>query len=244
MGALILVVDDDADWRNLLSRELCQAGFEVTQAATGAEALARIQAVRLDLLILDVHLPGRNGYEVCEAVRRGKDYPPIIMISGIKMELEDREAGLRVGANCYFKKPVSAREVVAQVRSLLGMASALKNAESQEKGSDAWLEIGDYLRIHLKRRLVMTGGRKIKLTSQEFRLLAHLSQHIGQVVSANELLQKVWQDRSSIGRVEDSRLKSAIRRLRSKIEPDPEHPRYLMTVRGEGYYLCLHPKSD
>jgi two-component system alkaline phosphatase synthesis response regulator PhoP len=238
MNARILVVDDDLDWRNLLSGELCQAGFKVTQASTGAEALACCQVAHFDLMILDVQLPDCDGKEVCFTVRQQKDYVPIIMISGVNKEDIDQESGLDIGANHYFKKPVSTRVVVAQVRALLKMTSALKNQESND-----WLEIDDYLRIHLKRHLIIKGGERVELTPQEFKLLVCLSQNMGEVVTADDLARTVWEDRLAVGKAPE-RLKGVIKRLRRKIEPDPRHPRYLLTARGDGYYLCLDSKSD
>src|SRR5436190_16426846 len=114
----------------LLSGELCQAGFGVTPAATGAQALTCLQAVHFDLNILDVQLPDRDGYAVCAEVRQRECCVPIIMISGVKQEDVDQELGLETGAIHYFKKPVSVRVIVAQVRALLRMTSALKGNEA------------------------------------------------------------------------------------------------------------------
>src|SRR6185295_8324019 len=111
MSVCILVIDDDVEWRNLLSSELQKEGFEVTKASTGAQALACLQAAHFNLMILDVQLPDREGYEICLEVRKREAYVPIIMISGIKKELVDREVGLRIGADYYFQKPVSTREI-------------------------------------------------------------------------------------------------------------------------------------
>jgi two-component system, OmpR family, alkaline phosphatase synthesis response regulator PhoP len=246
MGALILVVDDDADWRKLLSGELCKAGFKVSQAATGAQALTCIRAAHFDLIILDVQLPDGDGYDVCAEVRQCGYYIPIIMISGVKRKLSHRALGLDKGADHYFHRPVRTREVVAQVKAMLRMTSALKNKPSKENENESseWLKIDDDLRIHLKRRWVMVKNKKVELTPQEFNLLDYLRRNADRVVSANELLQKVWGDHSAADKGDDSRLKSAILRLRQKIEPDPKQPRYLITERGGGYYFCPTPKSD
>lgn len=247
MSVRILVVDDDADWRNLLSGELCQAGFEVTRAATGAKALACIQAAHFDLIILDVQLPDGDGYQICSEIRKCECYVPIIMISGVKKEDVDHEFGLDSGADHYFKKPVSVRVVAAQVRAMLNMASALKNEEAAglsqpSQGSNMevqWAPLQlDFVKGEFKR-----GDQRLALTALEIKLLACLSRNPGQLVTAVKLLQAGWREQSPDEKALDS-LKSAIKRLRQKIEPDSKHPRYLVTVRGVGYYLCLDPKPD
>src|SRR5690349_1658974 len=151
MSARILVIDDDLDWLNLLSGELQKEGFEVTKASMGTQALACIQTAHFDLMILDVQLPDCEGYEICSEVRKRDEYMPIIMISGIKKELVDREVGLRIGADYYFQKPASTREIVAQVRALLRMTSALDKNKVKKNEVDDWLEVDDYLRLHLRR---------------------------------------------------------------------------------------------
>lgn len=249
MNARILVTDDDADWRNLLSGELCKAGFEVSQATTGAEALACLQAAHFDLIILDVQLPDCDGYEVCKEVRQRECYVPVIMISGIKRKLAHRALGLDKGADHYFHRPVRTREVVAQVRALLRMASALKKDETAAGPSlpppkaDPEIQF-DALDLDFVKGEFKRGDHSLTLTALEIKLLACLNQPAGHVLTANELLKKVWRDRLPSGKEAESRLKNAINRLRRKIEPDPKHPKYLLTARGGGYYLCLKPKPD
>jgi two-component system alkaline phosphatase synthesis response regulator PhoP len=199
--------------------------------------------------LLDVQLPDGDGYDVCAEVRQCECYIPIIMISGVKRKLAHRELGLDKGADHYFHRPVRTREVVAQVKALLRMAGALKKGEAAVglslPPSEATPEMQfgaldlDFVKGEFKR-----GDRSLALTALEIKLLACLNQNAGQVLTANELLKKVWRDRSSSGKADDCRLKNAIKRLRQKIERDPKHPRYLLTARGGGYYLCLNPESD
>jgi DNA-binding response OmpR family regulator len=238
----ILVGDDDLDWRTLLRGVLGQAGVVVTPAATGAAALTCLQKVHFDLIILDVQLPDCDGYAVCAEVRQREGYVPIIMISGVKKEDVDQELGLNTGANHYFKKPVSARVVVAQVRAMLNMASALKKDEPAAKllSPGAPLEVLqlDFVNGEFKR-----GDHALALTSLEIKLLLCLNRKAGQLVTVDDLIRAGWKDRVTAGEAR-GRLKSAIKRLRRKIELDSKHPRYLITVRGDGYYLCLEPKQS
>jgi len=248
MRARILVIDDDCDWRTLLGVTLRQESFEVIEAATGAEALALIPSAHFDLMILDVQLPDRDGYEVCAEVRKGSGYTPIIMISGIKKKLVDREFGLGLGADHYFQKPVKPREVMAQVKALLRMASALKKNEAAAGLFQPLPESdGDVqactLRLDFVKGEFKRGNHALALTALEIKLLARLNQNAGELITAKELLQAGWKDRLPVGQARD-RLKSVIKRLRRKIEPNPKCPKYLLTARGEGYYLCLDPKPD
>jgi len=229
MSARILVIDDDADWRTLLGGALQQEDFQVTEASTGSEALALIHSACFDLVILDVQLPDCEGYEVCLEIRKQNYYVPIIMISGFKKELIDREVGLRVGADYFFQKPTTPREIVAQVRALLRMASAMKKNEA-----DDWLEVDPYLRLHLKRRLVTAGSKMVELTAQEFDLLAYLVQRAGEPCKRDDLIDGIWGAGSAQG-VSDGALNTTIARLREKIEPDPSNPRYILTVHRRGY---------
>jgi DNA-binding response OmpR family regulator len=241
MSTCILIIDDDPEWRGLLSVALHKAGYEVTLASTGTEALAHIQTTNFDLIILDVHLPDCDGKDLCSTVRQQQTNVPVIMISGIKKEDMDHEFALNSGADCYLKKPVSVRVVAAQVHALLRRIGVTEKNKA-EKHEGGWLEVDNYLRIHLGRRLVMAGGHKVNLTPQEFKLLACLSRRPGQVIPAHQLRQAVWQDSSAADQSEDYRLKNTIKRLRQKIEPDPKRPRYVFTLRGEGYYLDFKPK--
>jgi len=229
MSARILVIDDDFDWRTLLGGTLKQEGFEVSEAAMGSQALTLIQAAHFDLVILDVQLPDGEGYEVCLEIRKRDCYIPIIMISGFKKEAVDRELGLRMGADHYFQKPVSTREITAQVRALLRMASAMK-----KNASDDWLEVDPYLRLHIKHRQVTAAGKVIDLAPQEFDLLVYLVQHAGEPCARDDLIESVWGGASAQG-VSDEALNTTIARLRAKIEPDPGTPRYILTVQRRGY---------
>lgn len=231
MSVRILVIDDDVEWRNLLSGELQKEGFEVTKACTGAQALACLQAAHFNLMILDVQLPDREGYEICLEVRKREAYVPIIMISGIKKELVDREVGLRIGADYYFQKPVSTREIVAQIRALLRMTTALKKNENEP---EEWLEVDPGLRVHIKRRLVTADCKLVDLTPQEFDLLVYLLQHAGESCTRDDLIVGIWGAASAKG-VSDEALNTTIARLRAKIEPDPSNPRYILTVHRRGY---------
>lgn len=242
LGARILIIDDDADWQALLGNTLRREGFDVTWAATGSAALACLQSAHFDLVILDVRLPDCKGDDLCLEIRK-QNYVPIIMVSGFEQEAVDREVRLRTVADYFFQKPVTHREIVAQVWALLRMTSALKGKEADANSMPRpGIPLGilqlDFVKGEFKR-----GDHLLALTSLEIKLLVCLNRNAGRLVTLEELIRAGWKDRLTAGEARD-RLKSAIKRLRRKIEPEPKHPRYLITIRGDGYYLCLNPKLD
>ncbi len=230
MYARILIVDDQEPWRLSLSETLQREGFEVVGVATGAEALAAIQTSAFDLVILDVQLPGQDGYDVCREIRKRPQHIPIIMISGVKKEMVHRVVGLEVGADHYFEKPTEPHEIVAQVRALLRMTAALRSTSEDNN----WLVVDSYLRINFKRSLVSADGKLVDLSPQEYQLLAYLIQHAGAPCTRNDLIDNVWGVANAEG-VSDSAINTMINRLRQKIEPDPRNPVYILTAHRWGY---------
>jgi two-component system response regulator RegX3 len=230
MSARILIIDDDDPWRLSLMDTLQREGFEVVAVPTATEALSIVQSTIFDLLILDVRLPDKDGYDVCLEIRKRPVYVPIIMVSGVKKELVDREIGLRLGADYYFEKPTDPREIVAQVRALLRMTSALKTTSE----SDGWLEVDQQLRINFRRRQVMLGEKLVELSPQEFELLGYLVKHAGTPCTRDDIVDNVW-GAASGEEVSDAAINTMIARLRQKIEPDPHTPRYILTVHRWGY---------
>ncbi len=223
-GASILVVDDEPIVREVVGRYLRQEGFVVEEAADGPEALRRFAAARPDLVLLDLMLPGIDGIEVCRRIRTQSNVP-IVMLTA-KGDETDTVIGLGVGADDYVAKPFSPRELVARVKAVLRRA-----------GTPPPVAAGDALRfdrltIRPDRRQVEVGGEAIDLTAREFDLLLFLASHPGQVFSRDALLDKVW-DWSYVS--DGGTVTVHVRRLRQKIEPEPERPRHVKTVWGVGY---------
>jgi len=223
--ATILIVDDEPIVREVVEQYLKQDGFVVDAAADGLEAMRRFQAARPDLVLLDLMLPGLDGLEVCRQMRALSNVP-IIMLTAKTDEI-DTIIGLSVGADDYIAKPFSPREVVARVKAVLRRAAT---QPASTDGSDP-LRF-DTLTIRPDRRQVEVSGRQIELTAREFDLIEFLARHPGQVFSREDLLDKVW-DWAFAG--DGGTVTVHIRRLRAKIEPDPERPRYVKTVWGVGY---------
>jgi two-component system response regulator ResD len=222
--ASVLVVDDEPTIGEVLARYLRRAGFETHTALDGPQAVAMSVQHCPDLVILDIMLPGFDGLEVMRRLHEGPSPPPAVILLTAKGEESDRIVGLRRGADDYVVKPFSPAEVVARVQAVLRRVGG-------EPESGRPLEF-DGLRIDPTARTVLAGREEVTLTQREFDLLAFLAGNPGQVFSRDQLMELVWQfpDYS-----DTSTVTVHIRRLRAKIEPEPDRPRFIQTVWGLGY---------
>jgi DNA-binding response OmpR family regulator len=220
----VLIVDDEPDVRALVRSALSYARQDLTavEAADGDEALAMIHSERPDLVVLDLALPKRDGFAVLEQVREKTDLP-IIVLTARGLE-EDKIKGLRLGADDYLTKPFSPRELVARIESVLRRSAP----RAPRSGT---IDTHD-LAIDLTARRVRRGGKDIHFTPTEFNLLAELASHPGEALTHDALLTRVWGQEY---RYETQYLKVYVGRLRDKIEPAPEEPTLIQTVRGVGY---------
>jgi DNA-binding response OmpR family regulator len=221
----VLLVEDDARIRHVLRLALTDEGYEVREAASGEDALTQLAERAADVVLLDLMLPGADGFEVCRTLRRTSDIP-VIMVSA-RGDSHDIVAGLEAGADDYITKPLVAKELSARIRALL------RRSRSNGEGS-GHTQVGD-LDIRPDEGVVLRDGEPLTLTKTELRLLAELASQVGRVLSREDLLERVW----GYGYFGDSRLVDVhVRRLRTKIERDPANPRHVLTVRGLGYKLA------
>jgi len=226
IGRKILVVDDEKPIAEILRYNLEQEGFTVLLAYDGEEALRLASTERPDLLLLDIMLPRKDGFDVCRQIRLTENVP-IIMLTAKDTEL-DKVLGLELGADDYVTKPFSAREVVARVKAQLRRS---QNTRGQEAGERL---VYHDLVVDNGCMEVTKGGQAVDLTYREFLLLVYLLRHPGYVISREKLLTEVWgYDFYGDERTVDV----AIRRLREKIEQDPSQPYYIQTKRGAGYFF-------
>jgi DNA-binding response OmpR family regulator len=223
----ILVVEDNADIADLVALHLRDLGCEVVLAADGARGYELAAAGGWDLVILDLMLPRMEGLELCRRLRAGDSYTPVLMLTAKSSEV-DRVVGLEIGADDYLTKPFSIRELIARVKAIFRRLDALGPAQD---GAGPRLEAGD-MAIDPDKRQVSIAGRPVELTAREFDLLLQFARHPGRVYTRQQLLDLVW------GYGHDGyehTVNSHINRLRSKIEADPSHPAYVLTVWGVGY---------
>ncbi len=226
MAERVLVVDDEESIRTLVEYNLRQAGYDVLVAEDGQTALSIVSQRGVDLLVLDLMLPGLNGLELCKRLRQEQSQIPIIMLTARGEEI-DRVLGLEMGADDYVTKPFSPRELVARVRAVLRR----KVDEMAPATGDAAFVVGD-VRLDPERYELTVRGEVIELTPREFELLHYLLKNLDRVVSCDQLLDRVW----GYEYAGDTRLVDVhISHLRDKIEDDPRAPRYIKTVRGVGY---------
>jgi len=224
VSARILLIEDDESIRSSLSMFLEQEGYTVADSGTGEEGLVAFDHRPADVVLVDLMLPGLDGFEVTRALRRHSDVP-IVMVSA-RSDTHDVVAGLESGADDYLRKPVVAKELAARIRALLRRSAIVPR-------SDSVLRVGE-LEIDCEASIVRLRDDELRLTGTEFRLLRTLAEKPGWVFSRNQLLERVW-DYDFFG---DIRLVDVhVRRLRGKVEVDPSAPRKLVTVRGLGYKL-------
>jgi len=221
----ILVVDDEPRYLKLVRYNLEAAGYEVITVANGEEALSLVTGKSPDLIILDIRLPGIDGYEVCTRIREFSSVP-IIMLTA-KGEEREKVQGLRLGADDYITKPFGAEELMARVETVL------RRGRMADVTALPVLTIGE-LSIDFAQRKVKIEGQEVSLSPTEYRLLQCLAVNAGRVIVHEELQEKVWGPEY---REHYEGLRVYIRRLRQKIEKDPERPAYILTKPGIGYML-------
>lgn len=224
-----LIIEDNPDISRLLTIHLRDMGFETQVAANGNQGLELAISNQLDLVILDLMLPGLDGVEICKRIRADNQHLPIVMLTSKSTEL-DRVLGLELGADDYITKPFSVPEFMARIRSLFRRIEAMRS-RAQEDESEPVIDCGSLV-IDCTRRRVEVSGESVELTSREFDLLTHFARNPGRVYTRMELLDRVWGRRYE---GYEHTVNTHINRLRTKIEKDPSSPEYVLTVWGVGY---------
>jgi two-component system, OmpR family, response regulator RegX3 len=219
----VLIVEDEESFADPLAFLLRKEGFTAALAGTGQEALEEFDRNGADIVLLDLMLPGMSGTDVCKALRQ-RSAVPVIMVTARDSEI-DKVVGLELGADDYVTKPYSARELIARIRAVLR-----RGGESEELLPQV-LEAGP-VRMDVERHVVTVDGAEVSLPLKEFDLLEYLLRNVGRVLTRGQLIDRVW----GADYVGDTKtLDVHVKRLRSKIEPDPSAPQHLVTVRGLGY---------
>ncbi len=230
---LILAVDDEPKMIGIIRMNLELEGYRVSEAHNGLEALKKVREELPDLVLLDVMMPDMDGFETLRRIREFSNVP-VIMLT-VKGEEEDKVRGLELGADDYVTKPFSPRELSSRIKALL------RRTEMYPVVGQAVVRVDDRLTIDLQRREVVVEGERIKLRPTEYRLLYHLVNNAGWVMSHEDLLSKVWGPEY---RDDVHYLRLYINYLRQKIEADPSNPRYILTERGVGYRFIELPSEE
>lgn len=221
---LILVVDDEERMSRFIRLNLEHDGFQVLEANRGMQAINIIRERMPDLVLLDVMMPDLDGFEVLQLIRESYQLPVIMLTA--KGEEDDKVKGLELGADDYVTKPFSPRELVSRVRAVLR-----RNEQSSTTG-DGVIEVDEHLNVDFSRREVWLDGTLVKLRPTEYRLLYHLVQNAGWVLTYDQILSKVW---GYEYRDEPHYVRLYVNYLRQKLEKDPANPQYILTERGVGY---------
>ncbi|GAA4744630.1 response regulator transcription factor [Gordonia alkaliphila] len=222
----VLIVEDEEALADPLAFLLRKEGFEASIINDGAEAVAAFDRLTPDIVLLDLMLPGVSGTEICKMIR-AKSSTPVIMVTARDSEI-DKVVGLELGADDYITKPYSARELIARIRAVLRRGGVVADDDDAAIGV---LEVGP-VRMDVQRHTVTAAGADVTLPLKEFDLLEYLLRNAGRVLTRSQLIDRVW----GADYVGDTKtLDVHVKRLRSKIEPDPSQPRHLITLRGLGY---------
>ena len=223
-GRLILVVDDEARMVRFIQLNLEHDGFQVITAYNGREALEQVRSQLPNMVLLDVMMPDLDGFEVLGRIREQSTIPVIMLTA--KGEEDDRVRGLELGADDYVTKPFSPRELVSRVRAVL------RRTESESSVAAGIIEVDERLKLDFNRREIWVDNELVQLRPTEYRLLYHLVQNAGWVITHEQLLTKVW---GYEYRDEPHYVRLYINYLRKKLEEDPANPKYILTERGVGY---------
>lgn len=227
----ILVVDDESRMVRFIKMNLDLEGYITLEANNGMQALEKVRDYNPDLVLLDVEMPGMDGFETLQRIRQMSE-AAVIMLT-VRSDEADKIKGLDAGADDYITKPFSPRELSSRIRAVLRRVESVNRLDKQI------VEIDDHLQVDLQRRDVIVDGERVNLRPTEYRLLYHLMQNAGWVVPHETLLTKVWGPEY----INDNHLlRLYITYLRKKIEPDLDHPRYIFTERGLGYRFTELPE--
>ena len=222
MTRRVLIVEDDDAMARLLHDNLVYEGFAVARAGDAPEALRQVQVFAPDLVLLDLMLPGGDGFEICRELSSRVPRPPVIILSA-RSQNDDKVRGLKLGADDYVTKPFELEELLARIDAVL----------RRRESPVSQVTLGD-VKVDFVRRTATRGGVPLTLSHRELQVLHYLAERAGKVVSRDELLKAVWGYRDApLTRAVDI----VVARLRRKIEPDPRHPRFLRTMHGDGYSL-------
>lgn len=219
----ILIIEDDKAILMGLKDDLEYEGYKVATALNGKEGLKKAMEGRFQLIILDILLPGLNGFEVCKKLREAGVGTPILMLTAAKTEEMDKVTGLELGADDYVTKPVGSREMVARVKAILRRVS-------QKEDEPENYDFGN-VSLDFKSHEVLKAGKKLHLTALEFNLLKFFIEHKGEVLTRDTMLDEAWGDAIVSPRTIDPH----IAHLRQKLEDDPANPEHIVSIRGVGY---------
>ena len=225
----ILIVEDEESLADPLAFLLRKEGFDVLLAPDGPSALEQFEANSVDIVLLDLMLPGMSGTDVCKQLRATSSVP-VIMVTARDSEI-DKVVGLELGADDYVTKPYSSRELIARIRAVLRRGSEVRSEGGEEEPDEQILE-GGRVRMDVERHTVLVNGEPVSMPLKEFDLLEYLLRNAGRVLTRGQLIDRIW----GADYVGDTKtLDVHVKRLRSKIESEPSHPQNLVTVRGLGY---------
>ncbi len=220
----ILVVDDEERMARFIRLNLEHDGFQVVEAYRGQEAMEKLRTTLPDLILLDIMMPDMDGFEVLKIVREVSDVPVIMLTA--KGEEDDKVKGLELGADDYITKPFSPRELVSRIKAVL------RRSEIQGESSAEVIQVDDRLKIDFNRREIWVLDKLVNLRPTEYRLLYHLVQNAGWVLTFDQILSRVW---GYEYRDEPHYVRLYVNYLRQKLEEDPANPKYILTERGIGY---------
>lgn len=233
----VLIIDDDADLLQLASLIFKKAGYQVVTAHDGLDGISKFFLYHPNLIILDVMMPGSNGFDVCQRIRQVAD-EPLIMLTALNEE-QDMLKGLAVGADDFLTKPFNPEILLARARTVLRRSQRSSNgsngsngSHASQNGSSSFSYNDGYLSIDIERHEVLIHEKRVKLTPVEFRLLVYLARHAGKLLTMDKILSNVWGNGYQ-GSMEHVHV--YISHLRRKVEKDPKKPCYIVTVHGVGY---------